>query len=107
MSTRKNKTGLPAELKEGIENLSGHSLDDVKIHYNSTEPEQLNADTHAQGNEIHPAPEQEQQLSHEAWHLVQQKQGRVKPTQQLVSKTINDQKGLEKEADERGLKAGS
>ena len=83
MPTRENKTGLPAELKEGIENLSGHSLDDVKIHYHSTEPAQLNADACAQGNEIHPAPVQEQQMRHEARHVLQQKQGHVKPIRQL------------------------
>ncbi|HAP62783.1 MAG TPA: hypothetical protein DCR93_25895, partial [Cytophagales bacterium] len=30
-----NQTGLPDTLKSGIENLSGHSMDDVKVHYNS------------------------------------------------------------------------
>src|SRR5437588_3507228 len=38
-----NNTGLPDQLKSGIENLSGHSMDDVKVHYNSAKPAQLNA----------------------------------------------------------------
>ncbi|UII25819.1 DUF4157 domain-containing protein [Fulvivirga maritima] len=75
-----NKTGLPDNLKSGIESLSGHSLDDVKVHYNSGKPAQLNAHAYAQGTDIHLASGQERHLPHEAWHVVQQKQGRVKPT---------------------------
>lgn len=101
-----NNTGLPDKLKSGIENLSGHSMDDVKVHYNSSKPAQLNAHAFAQGSSIHIASGQEKHLAHEAWHVVQQKQGRVKPTKQLKSKVnINDDVGLEKEADVMGAKA--
>ena len=101
-----NKTGLPNNLKSGIENLSGHSMDDVKVHYNSDKPTQLNAHAYAQGTDIHIASGQEKHLPHEAWHVVQQKQGRVKPTLQMKGKVnINDDKGLEKEADVMGAKA--
>lgn len=101
-----NNTGLPDKLKSGIENLSGHSMDDVKVHYNSSKPAQLNAHAYAQGTEIHVAAGQEKHLPHEAWHVVQQKQGRVKPTKQLKAKiNINDDAGLEKEADVMGAKA--
>jgi len=34
-----NRTGLPNNLKSGIENLSGFAMDDVKVHYNSSKPE--------------------------------------------------------------------
>ncbi|UII32766.1 DUF4157 domain-containing protein [Fulvivirga ulvae] len=101
-----NETGLPNELKAGIENLSGHSLDDVKVNYNSSKPAQLQAHAYAQGTEIHLAPGQERHLPHEAWHVVQQKQGRVKPTVQLKDTVnINDDTSLEKEADVMGSKA--
>lgn len=101
-----NNTGLPDNLKSGIENLSGFAMDDVKVHYNSSKPAQLRAHAYAQGSEIHLAPGQEKHLAHEAWHVVQQKQGRVKPTRQLKSKvSINDDAGLEKEADVMGEKA--
>ncbi|MEQ9405972.1 MAG: DUF4157 domain-containing protein [Cyclobacteriaceae bacterium] len=80
-----NNTGLPDNLKSGIENLSGHSMDDVKGHYNSSRPAQLQAHAFAQGNQIHLASGQEKHLPHEAWHVVQQKLGRVKPTMQLKS----------------------
>ncbi|MBW1296269.1 DUF4157 domain-containing protein [Aquimarina litoralis] len=103
---KKNNTGLPDNLKTGIENLSGYSMDDVKVHYNSSKPTQLQAHAYAQGTDIHLAPGQEKHLPHEAWHVVQQKQGRVKPTRQLKSKVfINDDTGLEKEADLMGAKA--
>jgi len=104
--SRSNNTGLPDKLKSGIENLSGYSMDDVKVHYNSSKPAQLRAHAYAQGTEIHLAPGQEKHLPHEAWHVVQQKQGRVKPTRQLKSKVnINDDAGLEKESDVMGAKA--
>jgi hypothetical protein len=103
---RKNNTGLPGQLKSGIENLSGHSMDDVKVHYNSAKPAQLSAHAYAQGTDIHIASGQEKHLPHEAWHVVQQKQGRVRPTLQMKgSVNINDDKGLEKEADIKGEEA--
>lgn len=37
--------------------------------------------TYSQGTDIHIGPGQEKHLPHEAWHVVQQKQGRVKPTE--------------------------
>jgi len=103
---KKNNTGLPDALKSGVENLSGHSMDDVKVHYNSPKPAQLNAHAYAQGTDIHVASGQEKHLPHEAWHVVQQKQGRVKPTKQLKAKVnINDDQTLENEADVMGAKA--
>ncbi len=103
---KKNNTGLPGELKSGIENLSGISMDDVKVHYNSSQPSQLNALAYAQGTAIHIAPGQEKHLPHEAWHVVQQAQGRVEPTTQLKDGVaINDNLALEHEADVMGNKA--
>ena len=101
-----NNTGLPNQLKSGIEQLSGIAMNDVKVHYNSDKPAQLQAHAYAQGNEIHIASGQEKHLPHEAWHVVQQKQGRVQPTTQLKGKVaINDDAGLEHEADVMGARA--
>lgn len=100
-----NDTGLPDQLKSGIENASGYSMDDVKVHRNSSKPAQLNAHAYAQGTNIHLASGQEKHLPHEAWHVVQQKQGRVKPTKQVNgSVNVNDDAGLESEADVMGAK---
>lgn len=104
---RENNTGLPDNLKSGIENLSGYSLDNVKVHYNSNKPSQLQAHAYAQGTDIHVAAGQEKHLPHEAWHVVQQKQGRVKPTMQVQGVAINDNPVLEREADMMGVKATS
>ena len=104
--TPENQTGMPDSLKSGVESLSGFDLSDVKVHYNSSQPAQLNALAYAQGSDIHVAPGQERHLPHEAWHVVQQRQGRVQPTMQLRdSVPVNDDPGLEKEADVMGAKA--
>lgn len=101
-----NNTGMPDGLKAGIENLSGYSMDDVKVHYNSEKPAQLNALAYAQGTNIHIGPGQEEHLAHEAWHVVQQKEGRVAQTVQLKGGVaVNDDSGLEREADVMGGKA--
>jgi len=101
-----NNTGLPDNLKAGVESLSGLSLDNVKVHYNSAEPAQLNAHAYAQGTDIHVGPGQEKHLPHEAWHVVQQAQGRVRPTMQMKDETsVNDDRGLEAEANLMGAKA--
>jgi hypothetical protein len=103
---QENKTGLPDQLKAGVESLSGHSLDDVKVHYNSSQPAQLNALAYAQGTDIHVGPGQEQHLPHEAWHVAQQKSGRVEATTQLAGGVpANTDPGLEHEADVMGAKA--
>jgi hypothetical protein len=105
---RPNRTGLPDNLKSGIESLSGVSLDGVKVHYGSEKPAQLNALAYAQGTDIHVAPGQEKHLPHEAWHIVQQAQGRVTPTMQLQGGLqVNDNEGLEHEADIMGSRASA
>ena len=102
----KSEGNLPGGLKSGVESLSGQNMSNVNVHYNSPEPEKMNAHAYAQGNNIHLGPGQEKHLPHEAWHVAQQKQGRVKPTKQLKSKiNVNDDPSLEREADVMGAKA--
>lgn len=103
---RENNTGLPDNLKSGIENLSGYSMDDVKVHYNSDKPAKLLAHAYAQGTDIHMGSGQEKHLPHEAWHVVQQKRGKVKPSTQLKGKVaINEDSGHEAEANKMGAEA--
>lgn len=102
---KKNNTGLPSNLKAGMENLSGMSLDHVRVHYNSSKPAAVQAHAYAQGNNIHLASGQEKHLPHELSHVVQQAQGRVKPTTSVNGMAVNDNVGLEKEADVMGAKA--
>jgi hypothetical protein len=103
----KNNTGLPDNLKFGVESLSGISLDDVKVNYNSDKTSSLGAHGYAQGNQIHLEGGQEKHLAHEAWHVVQQKQGRVNSTKEVNGKRINDDSLLEKEATNMGNKANA
>ncbi|WP_052306493.1 eCIS core domain-containing protein [Candidatus Regiella insecticola] len=101
-----NNTHLPEPLKTNMESLSGVDLSNVKIHHNSEKPLQLNALAYAQGSNIYLGAGQERHLPHEAWHVVQQKQGRVKPTLQMKTGIgINDDATLEKEATQWGEKA--
>ena len=101
-------TNLPGDLKSGVENLSGMSMNGVQVHYNSPKPAQLQALAYTQGKDIHVGPGQEQHLPHEAWHVVQQAQGRVQPTRQMEQGVpLNDDAGLEHEADVMGEKAKS
>ena len=99
------KGGLPEKLQTAIENLSGIPLDDVRVHYNSRKPAQVNALAYAQGTDIYLGPGQERHLPHEAWHIVQQKQGRVRPTVQVNGVAVNDNPSLEREADLMGMRA--
>ena len=101
----KNETALPDGLKENVEKLSGLSLDDVRVHYNSSKPEELDALAYTQGTDIYVASGQEKHLPHETWHAVQQKQGRVQPTMQFHGININDNEELEREADVIGEKS--
>lgn len=100
-----NNTALPDGLKAGVESLSGTSLDDVRVHYNSSRPEQFHASAYTEGTEIYLGPGQEKYLSHEAWHVVQQKQGRVAPGVEMRGKKVNKDRHLELEADSMGSRA--
>lgn len=101
-----SRTGLPQQLKSGVEALSGFNMGHVRVHYNSSKPAQLNALAYAQGSDIHIGSGQEGHLPHEAWHVVQQIQGRVKPSFQSADGVdINDEEALEREADVMGSKA--
>lgn len=100
-----NDTGLPDNLKAGVEELSGISMDDVRVHYNSSQPAAVQAHAYTQGTDIHVAPGQEQHLPHEAWHVVQQMQGRVDPTTEVGGLPVNDSVDLEHEADVMGSRA--
>lgn len=104
---KKNETGMPDNLKAGIEDLSGFSMDDVRVHYNSDKPATVQALAYTQGTDIHVAPGQERHLPHEAWHVVQQMAGRVEPTTEVGGLPVNDNPALEHEADVMGTRANS
>lgn len=100
-----NRTGMPGPLKAGLERMSGVDLSSVRVHYGSARPRKLNAAAYAQGDEIHLGPGQESFLPHEAWHVVQQRQGRVQPTGRVDGVAVNKDRALEHEAETLGTRA--
>ena len=98
---------LPVELRRRVEEMSGLGLDDVTVRYGSPRPASIGAAAYTFGSEIHLAPGQEQHLGHEAWHVVQQKQGRVRAEDRGAGLPLNTDSALEREADVRGQQAGT
>ncbi|MCR6641932.1 MAG: DUF4157 domain-containing protein [Sporocytophaga sp.] len=104
---------MPFLVQRKMESSFGEDFSDVNIHKDSTQSTELKAHAFAKGNDIHFAPgmynpesqKGQELLGHELTHVVQQRQGRVQPTVQKKGVNINDDEGLEKEADEMGAKA--
>ncbi|MGR5284211.1 DUF4157 domain-containing protein [Vibrio maritimus] len=102
LQRKANQTGLPDNLKSGMENLSGMNLDHVKVHYNSSKPATVQAHAYTQGGDIHLASGQEKHLPHELGHVVQQMKGRVKATTSVGGIAVNDDSTLENDATQMG-----
>lgn len=94
-----NQAGIPESLKEKVERKSGMSLDGVQVHYQAKEPALVQAYAYTQGMDVYLGPGQEHHLGHELGHVVQQMQGRVKPTKTVRGMPLNDDVALEREAD--------
>lgn len=94
--------GMPQNLVDGFASSTGHDLSDVNVHKNSAKPADVGAHAYAQGNDIHLGPGQEKHLAHEAGHIVQQREGRVQANTSVNGMAVNDDKGLESEADKLG-----
>ncbi len=109
-SSSSNK--LPDDVRGKMENAFQYDFSNVDIQKNSSEAKRMGALAFAKGNEVHFAPGQfepytpkgQELIGHELTHIVQQSENRVKPTVQAKGVAINDDKGLEREADEMGKK---
>ena len=112
---RKNTTGMPDEVKSGMESAMGTDFSGVTVHPSSSKAPEVGALAYTQGSDIHFAPGQfrpetsagRELLGHELAHVVQQSQGRVAPTGQVAGLPVNDDRGLEAEADALGRKAAA
>jgi len=110
---KENKTGMPDDVKASMETAHQADFSDVKIHASSSKAPEVGALAYTQGTDIHFAPGQfspdtttgKSLLGHELTHVVQQREGRVAPTTEVNGMPVNDNPGLEKEADELGKKA--
>lgn len=98
-TNKPNLTGIPTQMKLDFERRSGLSFDDVRVHYNSDKPAQLQALAYTQGTQVYVGHGQERYLRHELGHVIQQKSGRVHPIYYFNGISINDLSSLEREAD--------
>ena len=103
---------IPAPLRSQMESAFNANFANVKIHEGNHVGD-VGAIAYTQGNDIHFAPGQfnpdmrsgQALIGHELAHVLQQRQGRVKPTTQINGLPVNDQSALEQEADVLGQKA--
>lgn len=103
---------IPAPLRTQMESALNANFANVRIH-EGNHVASVGAIAYTQGNHVHFAPGQfdpgtragKALLGHELGHVVQQRQGRVKPTTQINGLPVNDQPALEHEADVLGQKA--
>lgn len=103
-----NRTGIPTQLKERMEQHTGLSLDDVRVHYHSDLPARLDSLAYTQGNQVYIGAGQERHLPHELGHVVQQKLGKVRAdTRHESGVLMNTDAKLEREADEIGALRGA
>lgn len=108
-----NKTGIPDDVKQRMEDSFSADFSSVRVHPDSAQAPEVGALAYTQGTDIHFAPGQfkpdtsagQQLLGHELTHVVQQAEGRVQPTTEIGGMPVNDNEGLEHEADVLGAKA--
>ncbi|MEJ8546930.1 DUF4157 domain-containing protein [Brevibacillus borstelensis] len=106
---------LPDAVQTKMEHAFHSDFSQVQVFPHSTVAENIGAVAFAQGNDIHFAPgayrpdtkSGQKLLGHELTHVVQQREGRVKPNLPGSDLPINDDPGLEREADLRGLQAAA
>ncbi|WP_127587382.1 eCIS core domain-containing protein [Paenibacillus koleovorans] len=107
---------LPEAVQAKMEGSLGHDFSNVNVHADSSKATEVGAHAYTQGNDVHFAPGQydpssksgQQLIGHELTHVIQQSEGRVKPTMQLKNAVqVNDDPALEREADTMGRKAAN
>lgn len=110
---KENKTNMPDGVKSRMESSFNNDFSHVRVHADSSKAPEVGALAYTQGSDIHFAPGQyspdsssgRQLLGHELTHVVQQGEGRVRPTTEVNGMPVNDSPALEKEADVLGGKA--
>jgi hypothetical protein len=111
--TLQAKTGIPDEVRGSMESSFGQDFSSVRVHKNSAQAKGIGALAYTKGNDVHFAPGQynpqsssgRKLLGHELAHVVQQRQGRVRPTGSVGGMALNDSPRLEAEADRLGAHA--
>ncbi len=111
--TLQAKTGMPDEVRSSMESSFGQDFSSVRVHRNSAQAKSIGALAYTKGNDVHFAPGQynpgsqsgRKLIGHELAHVVQQRQGRVRPTGSVGGMALNDSPRLEAEADRQGDRA--
>jgi hypothetical protein len=106
-------TKLPQQVQAKMESAFNTDFSEVRIHPNSGKARVVGALAYTQGASVHFGPGQynpksqsgQRILGHELAHVMQQREGRVKPNTRRRGVAVNDQTALEKEADDMGAKA--
>ena len=104
--------GLPITLSNQIQTLLGVDPAQAVLHKNSSKAAEIGALAFVRGHEIHFAPgkfnpntrEGKELIVHEFTHYKQQLQGLVQPTSEIAGMPLNDDAGLEGEADAMAAK---
>lgn len=106
--------GRLGNVQKQMESAFNADFANVYVHENSQEATEMGALAFTKGNDVHFAPGMFQPntqtgkelIGHELAHVVQQRENRVAPTTQTqTGMPVNDDKGLEGEADLMGAKA--
>lgn len=97
--TASGPTGIPGAVQAKFEAASGLSFEDVRVHYNSPAPAQMDAYAYTRGNQVYIGPGQERHLEHELGHVLQQKRGLVKADGYIGGVPVNRDPALERAAD--------
>lgn len=113
VARKKNITGMPDDVKSRMERSFDTDFSDVTVHASSSKAPEVGALAYTQGSDIHFAPGQykpdttsgRELIGHELAHVVQQREGRVTPTCEVAGMPVNDNPGLEAEADALGRQA--
>lgn len=103
---------LPAPLQHKMENVFAFNFGNVRVH-EGARAAAMGAAAYTQGSDLHFAPGEYQPdnargqelIGHELAHVVQQSEGRVAATTQYKGVDVNDDHGLESEADAWGMRA--
>ena len=104
---------MPEDVKGKMEGAMGADFSSVKIETNSKQAQEMGALAFAQGESVHFAPGQfdpsskkgQELIGHELAHIQQQREGKVTANAQVGGAAINNDKGLEAEADRIGKAA--
>ena len=96
---KKEEYGYGNSIMEKIEKETGVDLSDVNIHYNVPQPSEFQSLAYTYGKDIYLGSGQESALSHELYHVIQQKQGIVPVQGYIDNLPYNQSNQLEQMAE--------